>query len=323
MTGFQTQVGIQQAPATEGDFASVNPRSTVLAGPGALIAGALGAYIARFAWISQSGLDGDGAAAVVNNFGAGAPAGLIAREQQGLNVLYLQESGMLIPGGYMVTVFDHVDLWVKNNGSTPAYAGQKVWAGNTDGKAYAAAAGGTNPVTASVTASIAAGTAQVVGSITGNILTVSAVNSGALHAGAVLSGTGGGGVATDTKIVSQLTGTPGGVGTYSLDVPNQTVTSTTIDATFGVMTVSAVSSGTLAVGALLGGTGVTAGSRITELGTGSGGTGTYFIDPTQAMSSSTVTAALTTETKWWVRTPALPGEIMKISDTPQGGATAS
>jgi len=46
-------------------------------------------------------------------------------------------------------------------------------------------------------------------------------------------------------------------------------------ATTGVMTVTAVSSGTLAVGQAITGAGVPAGTRITSLGTGTGGAGTY------------------------------------------------
>ncbi|WP_263486034.1 MULTISPECIES: hypothetical protein [unclassified Mesorhizobium] len=35
MSGFQTQVAYNPAPAVEGDFASSNPRSTILAAAGA------------------------------------------------------------------------------------------------------------------------------------------------------------------------------------------------------------------------------------------------------------------------------------------------
>lgn len=37
--GFQKQVNTTQAPGLPGDFASANPRNTVLAGEGALVAG--------------------------------------------------------------------------------------------------------------------------------------------------------------------------------------------------------------------------------------------------------------------------------------------
>ena len=55
------------------------------------------------------------------------------------------------------------------------------------------------------------------------------------------------------------------------------------------MTVTAVGSGTIAVGQLITGTGVTAGTTITALGTGTGGTGTYTVSTTQTTASTTIT----------------------------------
>ena len=57
----------------------------------------------------------------------------------------------------------------------------------------------------------------------------------------------------------------------------------TISAT--TLTISAVSSGTLVVGAIITGSGVTTGTTITALGTGTGGTGTYTVSPTQTVGS--------------------------------------
>jgi hypothetical protein len=55
------------------------------------------------------------------------------------------------------------------------------------------------------------------------------------------------------------------------------------------LTVSAVTSGTLAVGTRITGTGITAGTYITVLGTGTGGTGTYTVSASQTVSSGTIT----------------------------------
>lgn len=57
------------------------------------------------------------------------------------------------------------------------------------------------------------------------------------------------------------------------------------------LTVSAVTSGTLAVGQTISGTGVTAGTTITALGTGTGGTGTYTVSVSQTAASATITAS--------------------------------
>ena len=56
------------------------------------------------------------------------------------------------------------------------------------------------------------------------------------------------------------------------------------------LTVSAVTSGSLAVGQAIKGTGVTAGTTITALGTGTGGTGTYTVSASQTVSSTTIMA---------------------------------
>jgi hypothetical protein len=67
-------------------------------------------------------------------------------------------------------------------------------------------------------------------------------------------------------------------------IPGQNVASTTISETHGVLTVTAMTSGAYAVGQSLSGTGVTAGTTITALGTGTGQTGTYIVDTTQTAS---------------------------------------
>jgi hypothetical protein len=57
-----------------------------------------------------------------------------------------------------------------------------------------------------------------------------------------------------------------------------------------VLNVSAVTSGTLRVGMTVYGTGITAGTRITVLGTGSGGIGTYTVNNSQLITSATLTS---------------------------------
>lgn len=62
----------------------------------------------------------------------------------------------------------------------------------------------------------------------------------------------------------------------------------TANITGTTMTVSAVSTGTLSVGQQLYGTGVSQLTRITALGTGTGGIGTYTITPSQTVASTTI-----------------------------------
>lgn len=85
---------------------------------------------------------------------------------------------------------------------------------------------------------------------------------------------------------------------YEALLPSAIVTATIATTT---MTVSAVTSGTLAVGMVLSGSGVTAKTTITALGTGTGGTGTYTVSISQTVGSPvTVTgcAPITNETYW-------------------------
>lgn len=60
--------------------------------------------------------------------------------------------------------------------------------------------------------------------------------------------------------------------------------------TGNTLTVTTLSSGTIAVGQTLSGTNVTAGTTITAFGSGSGGTGTYTVSASQTVSSTTITS---------------------------------
>lgn len=309
MSGFQTSVSVQPAPAVAGDFASANPRSSVLAGPGGLVCGPAGVYVGRFAWAGQGILDADGAAAEVANSGAGAPTGFVHREQQGMITVYLEEASMLVPAGFEITLMNGGDFWVKNDGATQALPGQKVYADLTDGKASAAATGSA-ATGGSATGSIAASTFSVTGSIDDEILTVTAVGSGTLVAGATISGSG---IASGTQIVEQLSGTAGGVGTYSVSIPEQTVASTTVSGTYGTFTAASALTGEFVLGGVLTGTGISVTTRITQFLTGTGGLGTYVVDVNTVVSSTTISQTGNVETKWTVESSALPGELFKMS----------
>jgi hypothetical protein len=306
--GFPKQVNVQPAAAVAGDFCDTNPRFTVDAGPGGLVSGPNGLTIGRFAWLSASAIDTNGAPAIANSNGIGPVGGFVPRTQQGLITTYLADSAMTVPAGFGVTLMSGGGFWAKNEGTTEAVPGQNAYAAYANGAASFAAAN--TPGTASVTGSIAASTASVTGSIAGDVLTVTAVSSGTLVPGGILSGTN---VATGTQIVSQLTGTAGGVGTYAVNIPEQTVASTTISETYGTLTVTAVSSGALGIGDVLSGTNVTTGTAITALGTGTGGIGTYIVSPTQTAASATITAGTSVQTKWIAMSAGAPGELVKIS----------
>jgi hypothetical protein len=322
--GFQTAVSIMQAPGVEGDFCDHNPRTTVDAGPGGLVAHADGVIIGHFAWLEYSATDPNGSPAIARSRGTGGPpAGFVHREQQGVFAPWYPgataASGMMIPGGFMVTLHQEGGFFVKNNGTGYAQVGMKAFAKLSDGGVVFAAAG-TAPGAASVTGSIAASTFSVTGTITGNIANVTAVGSGTVVPGATVTGTG---VATGTKIVGQLTPllageALGGIGRYYVNIGDQAVASTTLSGTYGTMTVTAVGSGALEVGDVLSGTGVTAGTQISALGTGAGGTGTYIVDQNAVVASTTIAATDAIETKWFASSAGPAGALIKMTSWPLG-----
>lgn len=206
---FQTQVQQFPAPAVEGDFASANPRVSVLAGSGALVAGALGMVVARFGWVTN---DANGNPQTAQNTAAGswapngAPDGFCHRVQQGLIPNYLQESSMMVPGGFPVVLHSRSDAWVLTR--TVATRGQKVFASLLDGGVSTGTAG--TPVAGFV------GTA----SFATNVMTVVTSTGGPLHVGDVVTSQN---VAAGTYITSFGTGS-GGVGTYNLSTSPGTIT---------------------------------------------------------------------------------------------------
>lgn len=295
--GFPRVVNVQAAPAVLGDFCDSNPRSTVDAGAGALVAGPNGLTVGLFAWVDPT----DGRSA--NNYGAGAPAGFVHRDQQAIITQFLADDTLSIYPGAPATLFNAGGFWVVNAGASTSAIGQTAYANNSTG----AVQFGSNFTGASVTGSIAANV--VTGSIAGTTLTVTAVTTGVLTNGQTISGTG---VTTGTQILSQLTGTSGGVGTYQVSVA-QTVSSTTITGSGGTLTVTAVGSGAIGVGDALSGTGVTAGTAVTQFLTGNGGTGTYAVNIGQTASSTTITVAAGTATKWVAASIGAPGELVKMT----------
>lgn len=315
--GWQTQVNVQPAAAVAGDRASNNPLFSFDAGPGGLVAGAAGVVVGRFAWAVPP-LDPNGTATIANSFGTGPVAGFVMRNLQATNPNFLSYAGNTILPGYEMAIQIGGDFWALNDGTTQALPGMKAYADLATGKVTFAAAGSPTTGASATGSSIAASTGSFTGSIAGDVLTITAVGSGVAVAGGTLSGSG---VASGTKIVSQLSGTTGGVGTYRVSIPNQTVASTTISETYGTLTIGTLTTTPVfAVGGILNATGsVVAGTTITQALTGTGGSGsTFVVDNNTVVSSQVISAVSNVETKWYARSAGLAGEIVKISSTPLG-----
>lgn len=204
---FQKTVNAQPAPAVEGDFASANPRRTLLAGPGALTAGAL-LLVGRFAFARNDN-------GVTNNAHPGVACrfGFVQRDQIALITAWLGSDTMQVPAGVECSLFDGGDYWARFAGG--AAIGTSVFA---------------DFVTGLCSTTIPAG-ASFTGVIAANVLTVSAL-TGTVKPGAPLSGTG---VTAGSIIGPQLTGPIGGAGTYTV-AGTTTAASTAMTTTGGVDT---------------------------------------------------------------------------------------
>ena len=323
--GFPRQVNVVAAPAVLGDFCDISPRSTVDASTGAFVAGPNGLAVGRFAWADPTNT-------ILNNTGSGAPAGFVRRDQQGIITQYLADDTLTIAPGFPTTCFNAGGFWAYNNGTTTSAIGNTVYAGNADGSVTFNVAG-TPPTSASVTAQLyanlvtaatLAANSITAGAISGTTLTVTSIAAGTvLAAGQILGGgsAGTGYVDTNTTIVSQLTGTAGGVGTYTVSI-SQNVTSVAMTVTGGGMTVTSMGTGTVAVGQTATASGnLAAGTTVTAVGTGTGtNTGTYALSAAPTTAGAGVAVTMSGGT---LAVTAVASGTLYINDTVTGGTIAA
>jgi hypothetical protein len=252
---FQATINNTQAPGVRGDFASTNPFSSVLAGPGALVAPAGGLVVGNFAWVGPAGQ-------VSQSYQAGWQIGFLGRNEQALITQFLGEYTLVVPEGFMVTLFDGGDFWAYFADGATALA--TVYADEDTGAPQMQS---TNSFTGSVgftgTASFATDVMTVVTQTAGSIIEVGDV---------VTSAT----VTSGTTVTALLSGTPGAVGsTYSLSTSPGTIVTQAATTASATLNVTAVADGGLSIGDVISGSGVTAGTQIASFGTGTGGVGTY------------------------------------------------
>ena len=115
------------------------------------------------------------------------------------------------------------------------------------------------------------------------------MNEGGVTNGAICCWTWGG-----TNLI-----TSNGTGLTGTVTPDFVITGSI---TGNVLTVTNVTSGTLSVGKGLQGTNVLNGTQITAFGTGTGGTGTYYINPPQTSASGTINGRYIIPIDTWVHT---------------------
>lgn len=315
MSQFQSAVTINPAIGVAGDKWGTNPRATVLAGEGQLVAGPDGLYVGRFAWKHSDGL--------LYNTGTGAPTGFVGREQQALITEFLAETSMLIPPGQGVTLFSAGDFLMKNEGDEAATENATLYVDSATGSGAPGSTG--TAMAAAFTGSVAANVVASTGSISTNTctasiadttMTVTAIVTGALAPGQTITGTG---VAAGTTIVSQLTGaTTGSTGTYEVSI-DQTVASTTITGSGGCLTVVSMTSGTVVVGQSLTSSSAIAGSTVLARVTGTGAAGKYWVSVADTISSEAITLGGGTLTVTAVASGTiLPNEVFAGSNVTSG-----
>lgn len=306
MSGFQTTILTQLAPGIEGDWASANPAASMLAGPGALVAGPLGVTVGRFAWADNGG--------VVRNIGGGGNGriGFVQKDQPALITAWLAQSTMVLQGGQEIVLHQKADVWARF--AAGANIGQKVYASLADGSCSAAAAG--SPAGATSDAStIAAETNAFTAYIQNGTLRVTGGITGTIAPGTIFTGVS---VPSGEQIEAQITPllsgeSAGGVGRYETSIAdNVSIGSEAFTGSYGLMTVGGTIVGTFEVGAVLSGGGGAVGS-VTGLGTGTGGAGASYVTPTQTVGSGAINASTNVETNWYVDSFAASGEVAMIS----------
>lgn len=151
-----------------------------------------------------------------------------------------------------------------------------------------------DPSEASFTASIGA---TFTGTASGAALTVSAVANGYISPGDTISGTG---VPSGTKILSQTSGTAGGIGVYQTSVAT-TASTASITGASSVLNVTGSVVGTITDGLLVAGSGVTGSpSILSQISGTAGGIGLYQLSgaqqtvvPAEAMTSTATAPTVT------------------------------
>jgi len=290
--GFQDVVNNQPAPAESGDFYGTNPRVLTIGGPGQYVAPPSGLTVGNFCWVNPD--TGD----VSQSYKAGYQIAFLKRGNNAVITVFLAPATYTVYGGLPLDLFAQGDFWTAfAGGATP---GNTVYADEGTG---AALSGPTT--TASFTGSVGA---SFTGVLAANVLTVSAL-TGILHPGDLINGTG----ITNAVLGAQLTGSPGLAGTYTVTHADQGSEAMTASST--ILDVTAVATGTVEVGAVITGSGITSGTAITAQLTGTpGGIGTYQLSG--AAQHEQTAESITTggiATPWKVQSVAAAGELAIIS----------
>lgn len=302
--GFQTFTNRELPIGVPGDWNGANIRANVPVGPWSLVAPPSGVNVGVIAWA-------DPAAGIASNYyRPNAFSGFIHRQQQALITGFLAIATANIPSGEMVAAMAQGDwLGIFTGGCS---VGQKVYANPTTGALTGAATGNSLTITGATITLTTAGLMTVAGTPSGTIAIGQIVVAAGVPPGTYIASLGSGTGGTGTYNVANLDGTPlaavaGGTAVTIYGVQEtQFVCSESVAAAasftatlaastgigpFGILTVSAVGSGTIQPNQWIQSSGATpvplsANIQIIEQLTGTAGsTGTYLVSNTIAVAS--------------------------------------
>jgi hypothetical protein len=226
-SGFQNFVNTVNPPGVVGGIASQNPRAAVVGGRSQyrVDSGVIVGFFARFN--PATGLA----------YGEVSPGdgilGFVANESQTIITEFLGQSRLAVQDGFPVTGYTHGDFSCLIAGASPAAVGDPVYAVAATGEPTTDDASGANPDTGFIVVSAEEVDAtSSAGSIAANtgVLTIGGSVAGTWAPGMNLTGTG---VPDNVFIQSQISGTPGGAGTYQTNYGGAAVTSTAMTGSAG------------------------------------------------------------------------------------------
>lgn len=125
---FQNKVNLTPAQGWHGDFASVNPRVSLLGKDGTFQVGATAIEAGSFVWTDER-------EGLIGNKGNASPIGFVGREWAGINLPDAREGNMEISPGTMVTVFSKGEFIIElPEMMSQVQQGEMVYASKETGK---------------------------------------------------------------------------------------------------------------------------------------------------------------------------------------------
>lgn len=182
---------------------------------------------------------------------------------------------------------------------------------------YGSGSGGSGTYTLNTTYPVNTVGYSTLSTISGTTLTIGGVGGGSYAVDQTIYGNY---IPSGTKITALGTGS-GGAGTYTISpaftiIPAGSATAAGISGT--LLTVSGTVGGVFAVGQTVSGAGVTVGTIITGLGTGTGGAGTYTVSNTQTVPATTLNTAALPISSGASTSSAILGNSLTVSGTVTG-----